>query len=123
MSSPRRRAVNPATRDWTLVKGERVGDASYVSSVIFLITLQYNSSPVLPGLGSKFHLINKITPDLSARCKKEVERCLLPLTGNRKISDVETTVTVVEQSVSIAVTWRDRQGDRKEQKFTFTVVQ
>ena len=118
MSIAARRMISAATRDYVMERGERQADDTYSSTVLFLVTLRYNSSPVLMGLGSKFHLIDKLTDDATIRCEKEMERCLRPLTANRRITDLLTTARVENDVMLIDVSWRDSKGRSGSRKFT-----
>lgn len=118
------RVIDPVTRDWVMVKGERQRDPTPLSQVLFLVTLEFNSSPAFPGMGSKFHLIGKITEDIDTVLSQEAERCLKPLTDANIIKDLKTTVTVTEQPaaetlIEMVIEFKDAAG--RPDKATFTV--
>lgn len=118
MSIAVRRYMSAATRDHVIEKGERKGDDTYSSTVLFLVLLKYNTCPVLPGMGSKFHLIDKLTDDAPTRCEKEMERCLRPLTADRRISELVTTAKLQGEAMEIDAAWKDSKGRPGFRKFT-----
>jgi len=92
------RAIDPDTRDYTLVKGERKVDATLQSQVLFFMLLEENSSPAFPGMGSRFHKMQKITDDFDIELQQETERCLKPLLDAGLISELSPTVTITEHA-------------------------
>ncbi len=118
------RVIDAKTRDWKMVKGERQVDPTKLSQVLFLLTLQYNSSPAFPGMGSKLHLLNKVTEDIDTQLSQEVERALRPLTESGEIKNLETAVTVEERPaldplITMDITYEDAAG--RPEKTTFQV--
>ncbi len=116
------RYIDPETRDWTLVRGERLTDETMVSSVLFLLRLRYNSSAALPLAGSKLHELDKITEDIAERIDTEVARTLQPLVDANLISSLKTTSTVSEEPgkesyVSTVVKFDDARGEPQQATF------
>jgi hypothetical protein len=117
------RVIDPDSRDWVMVKGERKVDPTLLSQVLFLIALEFNSSPAFPGLGSKFHLIGKITEDIDTVLSQEAERCLKPLTDANVIKDLNTKVTITEQPaaetlIEMLIEFKDAAGRPAQVVFT-----
>lgn len=109
------RRLDPATQDFVMEKGERVVDETMLSQVLFFVSLRYNSSPLYPGMGSKFHEIQKVTEDIDVVIQQEVERCLQPLTDQELISNVETTVKVTsrpaaDELIEVDIAFKDASG-------------
>jgi hypothetical protein len=118
------RVLDPVSRDWVMERGERLLDSTARSQVLILVALEYNSSPAFPGLGSKYHLIPKITDDLDVQLDQETTRCLAPLVDEQVISGVSTVTTVTEQPgaetlVETTISYRDAAG--VPDSVTFTV--
>lgn len=121
MGNPTRR-IDPTSRDWTLVNGQRAEDTTMTTSVMFLLRLRYNSSPALPEAGSKLHELDKITEDLPERIEVEVARTLRPLIDSNQISNLATTTTVTERPgaenfVEVKVQFQDSRGDPQTAAF------
>ena len=112
------RSIDPQSRDWTLVAGQRQQDPTMISSVLYLLRLVYNSSAALPGAGSKLHELDKITDDIAERIEVEVARTLRPLVDNGLIAGVTTSSTVLnDQYVSIKVRFQDSRGETQTAAF------
>ncbi len=109
------RRLDPTVQDHVMVKGEREIDETPTSQVVFFITLRFNSSPMYPGMGSKFHEIQKVTEDIDVVIQQEVDRCLKPLTDAQIITDIVTTVTVTERPaadelIEVDIAFKDASG-------------
>lgn len=88
------RLIDSKTRDWVMEKGQRKLDSTPSSQVLFFMALKHKSSAAFPNMGSRFHLIDKVTEDIDVVLQQEVDRCLEPLTSTGVVKDVVTTVTV-----------------------------
>ena len=116
------RVIDPETRDWVIVQGQRQIDDSLISRVLFLVALEFNSSPAFPGLGSKLHEIKKITPDIDVVISQEIERTLKPMADEGELVDLVVTTTVTNQeridpSIETKVSWRDAAGKPQSTKY------
>lgn len=94
MPAPVRRYINPALRDWSIVRGGRAEDPSMTSNVVFELSLQYGSSPAMPTAGSKLHLIRKATEQSALEAKREIERCLNKFLADGRIVTLTVSATV-----------------------------
>jgi len=120
------RTIDPKTRDWRMINGQREVDSTMVSRVLFLVMLNRNSSPAFPGWGSDLHKLDKITEDIDTQISQEVERCLKPLTDTNLITNLQTAVTVVsgvavDQWVQVVITFQDT-AQRKPDKAVVAVA-
>jgi len=116
------RVLDPLTRDWVIVKGQRQIDDTLISRVLFLVALEYNSSPAFPGLGSKLHEIKKITDDIDVVISQEIERCLKPMVDEGELTDLLVTTTVtgrdrIDPVIETKVSFRDATGRPQSTKF------
>lgn len=118
------RAIDPETRDWIMVRGERKLDDTLITRVLFLVALEYNSSPAYPGIGSKLHEIKKITDDIDVVISQEIERTLKPMVDEGELVDLVVTTEVtgrdrIDPSIVTKVSFRDAAG--KPSSTTFEV--
>lgn len=116
------RAIDPETRDWVIVNGQRKVEDTLITRVLFLVALEYNSSPAFPGIGSKLHEIKKITEDIDVVISQEIERTLRPMVDEGELVDLLVTTTVtgrerIDPSIVTKVSFRDAAGQPQSTQF------
>lgn len=122
MGSPKRPYMDPGSRDWVLVKGQRKADETHTSEVLFLLDLQRESAPAYPDKGSTFHEIQKVTSNATKAVELAAETALAPLTADRRIFGVSGEAEVSGQGkVSLDLEWIDSRSRSNEQRLRITV--
>ncbi len=123
MGSPKRPYMDPKTRDWTLVNGQRKADETHTSEVLFHLDLHKGSAGAYPQWGSEFHKILKMTANVTKEAEQDVENALSVLTSNQRINDLVATATRQPNvnALKLDITWRDSRGRQNERRLRIKV--
>lgn len=127
-SSPQRPKLSTKTLDYVLVKGQREGDPTYASEIVFRLTHARGSSPLWPSLGARFEELSKMTGpearqgDIARAVEQMADEAVADLINDRRILDWQSRAERVDtNTVHLEVKWRDTKGTLNTRRLNITV--
>lgn len=111
LGNPPRPLMDPKTRDWVIVRGQRAADDTHASEVLYALQQHLGSSPAYPDAGSALHTNQTITEKTPDAVRHQVGAALAHLLADGRITglvvDAQQTATA---RVRLLVKWNDTKG-------------